>query len=105
MGSMLGVISMVFFINKTICLHWILLRQGGRQRELPADIALCWIAGNRFGWLGRQQRRIFPGEFEPVGWAGRSGGSQYVVGHEDDAHRVAPREDCVNRQMKNILWD
>jgi len=42
----LGVISMVFFINKTICLHWILTRQGSRQRELPEDGALCWIAGN-----------------------------------------------------------
>jgi hypothetical protein len=46
-----------------------------------------------FGWLNRQQRCIFPGKFEPVGWAGWSVGSQYVVEHEDDAHRVAPRED------------
>jgi hypothetical protein len=63
------------------------------------------LPGTAFGWLSRQQRRIFPGVFEPVGWAGRSVGSQYVAGHKDDAHRVAPGEDCVNRQMKNILWD
>jgi hypothetical protein len=51
------------------------------------------LRGIQFGWLSRQQRSIFPGEFEPVGWAFRSAGSQDVVEHEDDGHRVAPRED------------
>ena len=61
----------------------------------------------QFGWpksgLDGWRERIFPGGFEPMKGACRSSVSQCVVEHEDDADRLAPREDCVNRQMKNIF--